>query len=94
MMNFVKEVEQEKDNLSRAYLSGKLFFLVRKQALGIYLTNYKIDYWYTIRIPKDINSDILLYYLMYYTQVYNTYEYISLVYNYLEYNTQYYILSM
>ena len=94
MMNFVKEIDQEEDNLSRAYLSGKLFFLVRKQALGIYLTNYKIDYWYTIRIPKDIHSDILLYYLMYYTQVYNTYEYISLVYNYLEYNTQYYILSM
>lgn len=94
MMNFVKEVEQEENNLSGAYLSGKLFFLVRKQVLGIYLTNYKIDYWYTIRIPKDIHSDILLYYLMYYTQVYNTYEYISLVYNYLEYNTKYYILSM
>ena len=87
MMNFVKEVEQEEDNLSGAYLSGRLFFLVRKQVLGIYLTNYKIDYWYTIRIAKDIHSDILLYYLMYYTYVYNTYEYISLVYNYLEYNT-------
>lgn len=70
MTNFVKEVEQEKDNLSRAYLSGRLFFLVRKQALGIYLTNYKIDYWYTIRIPKDIHSDILLYYLMYYLMYY------------------------
>ena len=28
MMNFVKEVEQEENNMSKAYLSGKLFFLV------------------------------------------------------------------